>query len=343
MARFTNAYHFVDRWRVKGTVEEVADVFIDPLDFTRWWPSTYREIRVIEPGDDRSVGQVGSVRATGWLPYKIHFTYRVVEEHHPHGFTIEVTGDLTGRGEWRFKQDGEWVDIVYEWIIAADKPVLRYFSFLLKPIFRSNHNWTMRRGEASLKRELARRHAANPEEGRRIPPPPGPFPAAIWLAVGALLAGTTWWGLGRRYPVLRTTHSTVIRHPVKEVFAFITNVENDLKWQPEILEVVVTSKGQVKAGSTFREVRRVQGRTQTWDMLITEFEPNRRICIKAVRGTVPYRGCRTFEAVPGGTRITEVSEGELPWFLRPFTPLIARVLLRSVRPAYNILKRILEA
>jgi hypothetical protein len=69
------------------------------------------------------------------------------------------------------------VNITYDWRIKANKSVIRSLSFLLKPIFASNHRRTMRRGEESLKLELARRHAATPAEAARIPAPPRPaFP-----------------------------------------------------------------------------------------------------------------------------------------------------------------------
>jgi hypothetical protein len=41
--------------------------------------------------------------------------------------------------------------------VRADKPILRYGSFILKPIFAANHRWAMARGEESLARELLRR------------------------------------------------------------------------------------------------------------------------------------------------------------------------------------------
>ena len=87
---------------------------------------------------------------------------------------MEAWGDFVGRGIWTFGQDGEWVDITYDWKIRADKPLLKYLSFLMKPLFGANHQWAMRQGEESLKLELMRRHAATPEERARIPPPPGP-------------------------------------------------------------------------------------------------------------------------------------------------------------------------
>ena len=52
------------------------------------------------------------------------------------------------------------MNITYDWRIRAEKPLLRYLSFLLKPVFSANHRWAMARGEESLKAELARRAGA---------------------------------------------------------------------------------------------------------------------------------------------------------------------------------------
>jgi hypothetical protein len=87
---------------------------------------------------------------------------------------MEATGDLEGKGIWTFAPDAEFVDITYDWTIQANKAIIRQLSFLLKPVFRSNHNWTMKRGEESLKLELARRRATTPEAAAQIPPPPRP-------------------------------------------------------------------------------------------------------------------------------------------------------------------------
>jgi hypothetical protein len=87
---------------------------------------------------------------------------------------MDATGDLAGRGIWIFEQDGPFVNVTYDWTIRANKPIVEKLSFLLKPIFRSNHNWTMRKGEESLKLELLRRRAATPDEANQINKPPEP-------------------------------------------------------------------------------------------------------------------------------------------------------------------------
>jgi hypothetical protein len=172
-----NEYRFVTHWRVEGTVEEVYDIIEDVNSLTRWWPSVYLDAAVIDPGDERGVGKTVNLYTKGWLPYTLRWQLRVSETNRPYGSTIEATGDLTGRGVWSFQQDGPMVSVTYHWRVAADKPLLRYLSFILKPLFSANHRWAMARGEESLKLELARRRAASREEAARVSAPPGPtFP-----------------------------------------------------------------------------------------------------------------------------------------------------------------------
>jgi hypothetical protein len=170
-----NDYHFVDRWRVEATVKEVADIIEDALNLPRWWSSVYFDVKELEPGDvEHGIGKVIRFRAGGWLPYTLTITSRTVESRYPNGFTMDATGDLEGKGIWTFEQDGAFVNVTYDWTIRANKAIIERLSFLLKPIFRSNHNWTMRRGEESLKLELLRRRAKSPEEPAQVPPPPRP-------------------------------------------------------------------------------------------------------------------------------------------------------------------------
>src|SRR5262249_11271380 len=118
---------------------------------------------------------------------------------YPHGFTLEAWGDFVGRGIWTLEQRGSVVDVTYDWKIRADKPLLRYFSLLMKPIFSANHRWAIARGEENLRLELARRHAATPEERAAIPAPPGPTSTSS-LPLVAVMAFTLLLG----YVILRT-------------------------------------------------------------------------------------------------------------------------------------------
>jgi hypothetical protein len=176
-----NDYHFITRWRVKGIVKEVTDILGDAAALPNWWPSVYLDVDVLQQGDERGLGKVVDLYTKGWLPYTLRWQFRVTEVRDD-SFTLVAQGDFVGRGIWTFQQDGDWVNIVYDWKLSAEKPLLRYGSFLMKPIFAANHRWAMARGEESLQLELARRRAKNAEEHAQIPAPPSPTTVSVlWL------------------------------------------------------------------------------------------------------------------------------------------------------------------
>ena len=162
-----NEYAFVTRWRVEASVEEVSEILEDAEALTRWWPSVYLDVHRLPDG-------VVDLYTKGWLPYTLRWQFRVTENRKPHGFSLEAWGDLVGRGFWTLRQDGRYADVEYDWRVRADKSVLRYGSFIFKPLFAANHRWAMARGEESLKLELLRRHARTAAELAAIPAPPPP-------------------------------------------------------------------------------------------------------------------------------------------------------------------------
>lgn len=180
----SNDYHFVTRWRVAATPEEVTAILSDAPDLVRWWPSVYLSIAPVAAADAAGLGGSFDLYTKGWLPYTLRWRMTIVATDPPRGFGLEASGDFVGRGEWTFTPSEGGTDITYDWRIRADKALLRSFSFIMKPIFGRNHEWAMARGLESLRLELDRRHAASPEARAALPPPPGPTPVgtAAWLA-----------------------------------------------------------------------------------------------------------------------------------------------------------------
>jgi len=111
-------------------------------------------------------------------------------------------------GVWTFLQDWPVVDVVYDWRIRAEKPILRTLSFLLKPLFSANHRWAMARGEESLALELARRRAISAAARAQVPPPPGP----VTYAGVALVAGAAAIGAALLYLIVRARKSAARRN-----------------------------------------------------------------------------------------------------------------------------------
>jgi hypothetical protein len=174
-------YRFITHWRLNASVKEVTDILGDAERLPEWWPSVYLDVRVLSPGEASGVGKQVALYTKGWLPYTLHWQFRVTAVSAT-GFALAAEGDFEGRGVWAFEPDGDWVNITYDWNIRANKPLLRSLSSLLKPIFAMNHHWAMRQGETSLKLEVERRRL--PEAQRKAipaPPPATPSDPLQWL------------------------------------------------------------------------------------------------------------------------------------------------------------------
>jgi hypothetical protein len=171
-----NDYTFTTTWRVRSTCEEITTILSKPVDLARWWPSVYLAVR--------KEGERVHLHTRGWLPYTLKWSFVTTRRKDPHGFSLVAEGDFVGEGDWTFTQEGEEVVIVYDWRVRADKPVLRWFSRVFKPIFSMNHHWAMARGQESLELELARRR------GELVAAPPLAPRTEIGLAGIALVAAT---------------------------------------------------------------------------------------------------------------------------------------------------------
>jgi uncharacterized membrane protein len=137
-------------------------------------------------------------------------------------------------------------------------------------------------------------------------------------------------------------HCIVIGRPVDEVFAFVTNLDNERRWQPEIESIRLLTPAPFRVGSEFEEVRRSLGRQFHWRFRVTALEPARTFAIASIGGAPVYQGSRRFEPVPAGTRLTETGDLETRGALRLLDPLLTWLALRSQRRAFARLKALIE-
>jgi hypothetical protein len=151
-----NEYAFLTRWRVEATPEEVFAIIEKTEDYPRWWGRVWLTVERIEEGDANTIGRRFKLFTQGWLPYRLRWESKTLEKLAPSRIAIEAKGDFVGSGVWTFEAEGGFTNVIYDWRLRADKPLLRVLSFLLKPLFRWNHNWAMARGLEGLQAELKR-------------------------------------------------------------------------------------------------------------------------------------------------------------------------------------------
>ena len=183
----TDAYHFVTRWRVKASREEVYDIISQPLEYPRWWPSVYLDCRETATGSADGIGRRVQFHTKGLQPYTLCWESSVTEAVPPGRIAVEIAGDFSGRGIWSFVQDGAFTDITFEWSISVGTRLLRYLTPVLRPVFEANHRWAMKQGEICLREELIRYRARIPEDLMEAADPRGPVEVPVrWIAAGAL-------------------------------------------------------------------------------------------------------------------------------------------------------------
>lgn len=138
-------YHFVTHWQVRAPIQKVYEILKDGPRYAQWWRPAYVSSEEIAPGKVRAV-------VHSRLRYTLTFVTEVTREAPPHEIELRSSGDLVGKGLWKLHQNGEWTKIQFSWEVRAEKPLLRWLSPLLRPLFKWNHDGVMSAGERGLQR-----------------------------------------------------------------------------------------------------------------------------------------------------------------------------------------------
>jgi hypothetical protein len=135
-------YVFVDEWDVDAPREAVYDTLVDARTYLDWWKPVYISVE----GDER----VTRHHFKGRLPYTLKMRAELVSSDRPNSFEVAVDGDLRGRGVWTLTERAGRTHVRWDWIVFADRALLRYLTPILRPLFRFNHNWAVVRAREGL-------------------------------------------------------------------------------------------------------------------------------------------------------------------------------------------------
>jgi carbon monoxide dehydrogenase subunit G len=142
--------------------------------------------------------------------------------------------------------------------------------------------------------------------------------------------------------VINVEVSIVINRPLDEVFAILSDLENNLKWRSGMIEAKKTSAGPIGVGTTYRMINNVLGLRIEGEVEVTEYEPNRKYATVNKSGA-PIETRRTFEPLEGRTRVTFIVKAELGGVIKLAQPLVASMAKRRVESDAANLKDLMEA
>ena len=140
-------YLFVDEWDVAAPREAVFDALADGSTYPEWWRPVYLSVDSEGPPE---VGRVSRQHFKGRLPYTLKTRSTLTALDRPSRIEVDVVGDLSGPGIWTLTEKGEGTHVRFDWEVTADRPLLRYLTPVLRPLFRWNHNWAIARAIEGL-------------------------------------------------------------------------------------------------------------------------------------------------------------------------------------------------
>jgi uncharacterized protein YndB with AHSA1/START domain len=142
--------------------------------------------------------------------------------------------------------------------------------------------------------------------------------------------------------MIKIEHSIIISRPVKDVFAYVTEVENEPQWIGEVVEVNKTSDGPMSVGSTYDNIVHFLGRQIVDPHEVVQYEPSEKFAFKSHSGQITLEGTETFEPIDGGTRFTFKATGETGTLFKLAEPIVSRMINRQWETNVNNLKDLLE-
>jgi uncharacterized protein YndB with AHSA1/START domain len=141
--------------------------------------------------------------------------------------------------------------------------------------------------------------------------------------------------------VLAAKARVIVRRPLEEVFAFVSDFENEPSWKPGLVhEVERLSPSGRGVGTRYREVLTAGGDRVEQTFAVTDYEPNQRIAFVAeASGT---RGLYEVEPDVEGTRLTFIVRPRRRGLAKVLEPLHARRARERLQQELERLRDLLE-
>ena len=148
-----NDYSFMTRWQIAAPLSEVWNLIYESDDWPGWWKGVKR-VKIIRENDTNGINGVREYTWKSALPYKLSFQMKLVEKVDKKLLRGVAFGELEGDGTWHFEEENGVTKVQYNWNVKTTKSWMNYFAFILKPLFKLNHDIVMRWGAEGLAKKL---------------------------------------------------------------------------------------------------------------------------------------------------------------------------------------------
>ena len=137
--------------------------------------------------------------------------------------------------------------------------------------------------------------------------------------------------------------SVFINRPIEEVFEFLTNPANDLKWRDSAVSGEWATDGPIGVGATQHSVDKLLGREIESKAEVTVWDPPNKFGLKTLGGPMPFEYIQKFKSEEGGTQITFSGQAEIGGFFKLAEGLVGKQFEKQIDKDLNGLKQYLES
>ena len=143
--------------------------------------------------------------------------------------------------------------------------------------------------------------------------------------------------------MIEVSSAIEIDRTADEVFAFVADFPNNVRWQRGQRECTWTSEPPLRVGSTYDQRARFLGRDLVNSFEVIGLDPGRRVELTSTGGTFPLTITRTVEPLADNTsRFTEHVRGEPGGVFRIAEPVLETLVRASIKRDLPRLRQILE-
>lgn len=136
----------------------------------------------------------------------------------------------------------------------------------------------------------------------------------------------------------------VINRPVEDVWRYMVDISNMPRWEDSRAVWKQQNEGPIQVGTPIQSSITMLGRTVTFDLRVSDFEPNRKFSVEALAGRTKGTNV-TYLLAPmegGKTRLRRVTDARFHGALKVLQPLAGFITNRTGDSEAANLKRILE-
>ena len=103
--------------------------------------------------------------------------------------------------------------------------------------------------------------------------------------------------------------STLVDRPMKDVFAFVSNLNNMSKWNSAVVSLEQVTPGAVGVGTKFKSVGEMMGRRIEGEVQVNSYEPDTKTGFQMNAGPMQINVTISFKPVGTGTKVGLNAQG----------------------------------